>query len=183
MRCVSDTPPRCGRLSRIDPRRCCLLHTPPHDAPAMIATSVPGDASLPSLPKSSARRASSPCRCAVRDPGPAGSCLTGALNAVFSHCSTASINAPDTIGVILGNCISQFARAVATVEVLFLVPLLRNMYLFQPHPCLASHQFVTHATAKIFVVAIQNRCERFFCYSGNETKPRGGKTHCVGGGT
>ena len=116
-------------------------------------------APLPSSPKSSVRRTSSPCRCAVRGPGPAGSCPTVALNAVFSHCSPATnrISAPGTIEAILGNCISRFARAVTTVEVLVFVPLLREMYLFQPHPCVACHEFVTHETAKNLVAAIQTR--------------------------
>ena len=47
-------------------------------------------APLPSSPKSFARRTLSPCRCAVKKPGPAGSCPTVALNAVFSHCSPAT---------------------------------------------------------------------------------------------
>ena len=96
---------------------------------------------------------------------------------MFSHCSSGTnhINAPDTIKEILGNSISRFARAVATVEVLFLVPLLRDTYLFQHHPCVTRHEFVTHVTAKIHDFLLPGYC--------NEAKSRGGKTCYMGGVT
>ena len=97
--------------------------------------------------------------------------------------ATNRTNAPDTIEAILGNGISRFARAVATVEVLFLFLLLRDTYLFQPHPYVARHEFVTHVTTKILVTAIQTRGETIFCYLGNETKSRGDQTCYVGEGT
>ena len=83
---------------------------------------------------------------------------------MFFHCSSATnrINIPNTIEAILGNGSSRFARAVATVEVLFFAPLLRDTYLFQPHPCVARHEFVTHVIAKILVAAIQTCGETIF---------------------
>ena len=57
-----------------------------------------------------------------------------------------------------------------------MVPLVRDTYLFQPYLYVACHEFVTHVTAKILVVVVQTLGETVFCYSGNETKARGGKT-------
>ena len=81
--------------------------------------------------------------------------------------------------VVGGGC----GGSQCAVEVLFLVPLSQDMYLFQPHLCVVCHQFVPHITAKILVAAIQTRGETFFCYPGNKAHSRGGKTCYVGGGT
>ena len=74
------------------------------------------------------------------------------------------------------------ARAVATVEVLILTPLLRDTYLIQPHPCVARHECVTQVTAKTLLTARKTRGETIFCYPGNETKSHASQTCYVGGG-
>ena len=51
-----------------------------------------------------------------------------------------------------------------------MAPLLRDTYLFQHHPYVARHEFVSHATAKILVAAIQTRGETTFCYPGIVTR-------------